>query len=451
MSQLSYRKKRYITYAILTLFIFITPFITINGNHLLLLSFVKMEFHFLGTAYAIQELYIMPFLLMILFIGILATTAIGGRIWCGWACPQTIFRVIYRDLIESKLLNLRRIKDKQKEIDYSKPINQVKKLLGISIFSTLCIIMASNFMWYFVPPEDFFPALLNPLDHYYLYMFIISITLFLVYDIVFTKEHFCTYICPYSRIQTVLYDDNTIQAVYNKNRGGHIYNSNNEKSILNVKQWENSEECTTCESCVSVCPTHIDIRKGMQLECINCLECVDACTTVMGRLGKPSLVTWSSDNEIHHNKKRVLASRNNILYGLVISLCIAFIILFSGQKEPLLINVNKTTQLYKIEPNKSVVNNYTVLLQNRQTQPYSFTAKVVDEENFEIKRFNSIRLNPDQQRRTVLLIRAKNRLFISDKKDSALKIKVIFYAKENPTIQLEKEIAFIYPRNALLK
>lgn len=111
---------------------------------MLLLSFDRMEFHFLGFAFEMQELYIMPFLLMILFIGIFAMTAIGGRVWCGWACPQTIFRVIYRDLLESKIFNLRRIKNKQKNIDYSKTENKIKKVLAIGIFGILALIISTN-------------------------------------------------------------------------------------------------------------------------------------------------------------------------------------------------------------------------------------------------------------------------------------------------------------------
>ena len=91
------------------------PFIQINGNQLFLLSFDKKQFHLYGNCFFdMQELYLMPFLLMLLFIGIFAITSIGGRAWCGWTCPQTIFRVIYRDLIESTLLKLRRIKNKKK-------------------------------------------------------------------------------------------------------------------------------------------------------------------------------------------------------------------------------------------------------------------------------------------------------------------------------------------------
>ena len=134
---MSYSKKRYFTYFFITLFIIIVPFITINNNHLLLLSFDKLQFHFLGIVYNVSELYVMPFLLMFLFIGIFAITSIFGRVWCGWGCPQTIFRVIYRDLIESTILDLRRIKNKQKEIDYNKKSNQVKKYIAIVLWSII--------------------------------------------------------------------------------------------------------------------------------------------------------------------------------------------------------------------------------------------------------------------------------------------------------------------------
>lgn len=298
---MSYSKKRYLIYFIITIFVMLTPFITVNENHLLLLSFERLQFHFLGVAYNVNELYVMPFLLMFLFIGIFAMTSIWGRVWCGWACPQTIFRVIYRDLIESTILDLRRIKNKQKEIDYKKKSNQFKKYLAIFLWIIISLVISSNFMLYFVPPEDFFKYLQDPLNHSFMIIFIISIALFLVYDIVFMKENFCVYICPYSRIQSVLYDDNTKQVTYDFNRGGKVY-ENGVQSIFKINQWKNSEECITCDACVKICPTHIDIRKGLQVECINCLECSDACNSVMGKLGKPSLINWGSTNKVLNNK-----------------------------------------------------------------------------------------------------------------------------------------------------
>ena len=172
---MSYTKKRYLVYIFITAFTLILPFITIDGNHMLLLSFDKLQFHFIGFVYNVNELYVMPFLLMFLFIGIFAMTAIFGRVWCGWACPQTIFRTIYRDLIENTILDLGRIRNKQKEINYSKRSNKIKKYISIFLWIIISIVIATNFMWYFVPPEDFFVYMQDPLNHSFMIIFILSI------------------------------------------------------------------------------------------------------------------------------------------------------------------------------------------------------------------------------------------------------------------------------------
>lgn len=447
---MSYSKKRYITYAVITIFTLVIPFITINGNHMLLLSFDKLQFHFVGFVFNMNELYVMPFLLMFLFIGIFAMTAMFGRVWCGWACPQTIFRVIYRDLIESWLLDLRRIKNKQKEIDYSKHSTKIRKYIAIGLWSLLSFVASINFMWYFVPPEDFFEYIQNPEDHFYLYMFIISIALFLIYDIIFMKEDFCTFVCPYSRIQSVLYDDDTKQVVYNTNRGGDIY-ENGAKSIFDVKQWMANEECTTCEACVKVCPTHIDIRKGLQVECINCLECSDACTTVMGKLGKPSLIDWGSTNSVLKDKINSIFSKRNIVYMASLALCIVLAIFFASKKEHFLVNVNKTTKLYKIEANGLVSNNYILTLHNTRNEPLNLNIELLDKKNFEVKRFKQTKLRAKQRLKTVLILRTKQKLFLSNEKNTALKTKIKVFDKNNPEINLIREVSFIYPRNDLIK
>lgn len=447
---MTYSKKRYITYILITIFTIALPLITINGNHLLLLSFDKLEFHLLGVVFNMNELYVMPFLLMFLFIGIFAMTAIFGRVWCGWACPQTIFRVIYRDLIETTILDLRRIKNKQKDINYNKTSNQIKKYISLILWGILCVIIAINFMLYFVASEDIISYLQNPKEHFFLYMFIISIAVFLFYDIVFMKENFCTYVCPYSRIQSVLYDDDTKQIVYDTNRGGTIY-ENGAKSIFDVKQWSNNQECTTCEACVRVCPTHIDIRKGLQVECINCLECSDACSTVMGKLGKESLISWGSTNTVINKNIKSIFSKRNIVYIASLILCIALAGFFGSKKEHFLLNINKTTNLYRIQEDGAVRNNYILTIHNTSKEAYTFDMKLEDNENFKIKRFNERKVNPSKRVKTVLLIETKKRLFLSDIKDTALKIKVIAYAKENPEINITKEVSFVYPRNDLLK
>ncbi|MCT7610840.1 cytochrome c oxidase accessory protein CcoG [Aliarcobacter butzleri] len=443
-----YRYRRYFGYILATIVALSLPFIKINENQIFLLSFDKKQLHLLGIAFDMQELYLMPFLLMLLFLGIFAVTSLGGRAWCGWACPQTIFRVIYRDLIESKLLGLRRIKNKQKEPDLSKAENKVKKIIGILIWACLAVLAASNFMWYFVPPDDFFAYLQDPSEHLFLIGFVLAIAGFLVYDVVMLKEDFCVYICPYSRVQSVLYDNNTYQAIYSTNRGGNIYNEKKEKMVFKLKDLASSEnECTTCESCVTVCPTHIDIRKGLQLECINCLECVDACTQVMGKLGKPSLVQWSSTNAIKYNTPTKFVRKSTIMYFVALLIVISLLFVMGGEKEHMLLNVNKTTELYKVKEDKVVTNNFLLLFQNTESQTLTYDLEVVDNPDIKITRFEPFTLSPGKLAKKVVILET-NKILVSDNtKDTPITITLKAYAKENPEkVVVYRKATFIYPR-----
>ena len=453
LNKTPFRIRRYIGYVIATTIALSLPFIRINDNHVFLLSFDKKQLHLLGTAFDMQELYLMPFLLMLLFLGIFAVTSLGGRAWCGWACPQTIFRVIYRDLIEATLLGLRRIKNKQKDPDLSKTENKIKKVVGILIWFCLALIAASDFMWYFIPPEDFFAYLQNPTEHFFLIGFVLCVAGFLVYDVIFLKENFCVYICPYSRVQSVLYDNDTYQAIYSNNRGGRIYNDHKEKVIFKTKDFtDTASECTTCESCVTVCPTHIDIRKGLQLECINCLECVDACTQVMGKLGKPSLVQWSSTNTVVNNIPTKMLRKSTIMYFVALSLVLALLFVMSGEKEHMLLNVNKTTELYKVKDNGVVINNFILLFQNTESVPLTYDLEVLDHPDIKITKFEPFTLNPGTLAKKIVFLETDKLLVNDNTKDTPITVTLKAYAKENPAkVVVYRKAVFIFPRADELK
>jgi cytochrome c oxidase accessory protein FixG len=449
-----YRIKRYWAYMMATTVALVTPFIQIGGNQIFLLSFDKKQLHLMGVAFDMQELYMMPFLLMFMFLGIFAVTAIGGRAWCGWACPQTVFRVIYRDLIESKILGMRRIKNKQKDPDYTKGSNGVKRVIAILIWFCLALLAAADFLWYFVPPTDFFTYMQNPMDHTYLLGFLLGVAGFLVYDVIFLKEDFCIYICPYSRVQSVLYDDDTIQAIYSEKRGGKIYNENHEKVIFKQKDVPEDMDCTACQSCVTVCPTHIDIRKGAQLECINCLECVDACTTVMGKLGKESLVQWSSTNEVKNGIKTKLIRGKTVMYAAALTIIVAMLFVMGGTKEYMLLNINKTTQLYKIKANNEVVNNFLLLFQNTQKDKYTYNIEVIGEyaNKIKIKRFTPFTLSHGKMAKKVIQLSTTQRLVDDATKDTPITVTLKAYAVENPEkVFVLRKAVFIYPRADKLK
>jgi cytochrome c oxidase accessory protein FixG len=460
-----YRIKRYWFYVAITIIALVLPWIKINGHHIFLLSFDHKKLELMGVQFDMQELYLMPFLLMLLFLGIFAITAVGGRAWCGWACPQTIFRVIYRDLFETKLLGLRKsIKNKQKEPDMSKPENKVKKAIAIALWSILAVIAAADFMWYFVPPEEFFQYIQHPADHPILVGFVVGIALFLIADIVFIKENFCIYICPYSRVQSVLYDDDTLMAIYDPIRGGEIYEGhgnerhkrvNSRKELLAL---DPDAECTACESCVKVCPTHIDIRKGLQLECINCLECVDACTQVMGALGKPSLVQWSSvrETEKHEGKTRIFRPKV-IAYFTVLTIVLIALFTMGSKKEHMLLNINKTTRLYKIvDPEKKIVeNDYVFLFGNTEDKPHTYYFEIEGplKDKLEIVRPKEpFKVSAGKKRKKVVVIRSKGELAHNTVKDQPLPVKIKAYAVDDKDrVVVERDTVFVYPRADLLE
>jgi len=464
-----WRIKRYYLYAIVTIIALVLPWIEVDGNHFFLLSFDKMKLHLAFIQFDMQELYLMPFLLMMMFLGIFGMTVMGGRVFCGWVCPQTVFRVIYRDLIETKLLGLRsRIKNKQKDPDMSKSENKVKKAIAITIWTVLALIAGADFMWFFVPPEDFIAYLGNPSEHMVMIGFIVGVAAFLVYDIVFLKENFCIYVCPYSRIQSVLYDDHTVMALYNEHRGGHIYDGH-EKKYSKQKEIVAAEphaECTACESCVTVCPTHIDIRQGLQLECINCLECVDACTTVMGKLGKESLVTWSSTYEIVEQKGKTQYFRAKVLAYMGILVALAIMVgVMGSKKEHMLLNINKETRLYStkaLDNGKVQVDNaYIFLLQNTQNEPMKYYFEVLPPKGMEgkiriSKPTKPFTVTPGYKKKKIVILSTTDILVDDARKDTVIPIQIRAYAldkdgKQSKKIVVFRNSTFVFPKADILK
>ncbi len=461
-SWIPYRIQRYWFFVGATVVALALPWIKIDGNHIFLLSFDHKKLHLAGTVFDMQELYLMPFLLMLLFIGIFAATVVGGRAWCGWACPQTIFRVIYRDLIETKILGLRkRISNKQKEPDFSTTENKIKKVLGILLWSLVALVAAADFIWFFVPPEEFFGYLMDPDEHMTFLGFFLGIAFFLIIDVVFLKEDFCVYICPYSRVQSVLYDDDTIMAIYDVKRGGEIYHGHgNEKAKQFSKQKEllsvePNAECTTCESCVTVCPTHIDIRKGLQLECINCLECVDACTQVMGSLGKESLVRWSSEKEALRYEGKTNYFRTKVIaYFVVLVMILVALFVMGSEKEHMLINVNKGMRLYKVIDNGVVQNDYLFLIQNTEADTHTFTFEVVNNDKIRIVRPQDpkITIEAGKKSKMVVILETSEQLAKSNT-DVSIPVKIKAYAIDDKSkkIVIYRDLVFTYPKFDQLK
>ncbi|WP_103641412.1 cytochrome c oxidase accessory protein CcoG [Campylobacter concisus] len=434
---LSYAKRRYIFFACITLFVFVLPFIRVNDAQLFLLSFDKSRVDLFFTKFDMQELYLLPFLFIILFLSIFFLTTLAGRVWCGWSCPQTIFRTIFRDLLQTKILKIRRnIQNKQNE-----PKEQIlKRALAVGIWCILALIISANFLWYFVPPLDFFAYLKEPSEHGVLLAFWLVIATWLVYDVVILKENFCIYVCPYARVQSVMFDNDTIQVIYNQKRGGVIYNGKEKFK----KPKEEGALCTGCEACVRICPTHIDIRKGMQLECINCLECSDACAKVMKHFDESSLIEWRSINSIKEQKRVKILRFRTVAYLVILGIVLTAGVLMSGKKESMLLNINRTSELYKILGENEVENSYVFLVQNTQNKEHAFYFEV-DDKNIEISRPNKpFILKAGAKQRVIVTLKSKNEN-LSDK-DLLKHINIKAYATDEPAISVQRQSTFIYPK-----
>ncbi|WP_149722499.1 cytochrome c oxidase accessory protein CcoG [Campylobacter concisus] len=434
---LSYAKRRYIFFACITLFVFILPFIRINDAQLFLLSFDKSRVDLFFTKFDMQELYLLPFLFITLFLSIFFLTTLAGRIWCGWSCPQTIFRTLFRDLLQTKILKIRKnIQNKQNE-----PQGQIlKRALAVGIWYVLALIIAANFMWFFVPPFDFLAYISEPSEHKILLAFWLSIAAWLVYDVVILKENFCVYVCPYARVQSVMFDSDTIQVIYNQKRGGVIYEGREKFK----KPKEEGALCTGCEACVRICPTHIDIRKGMQLECINCLECSDACAKVMGHFNESSLIEWRSINSQNKNKKVKIFRFRTVAYLVILCATLVAAALMSGKKESMLLNINRTSELYKVLDQDEVENSYVFLVQNTQSKDHKFYFEI-DDKSIEISRPNKpFTLKAGAKQKVIVTLKSKNEN--TSEKDLLKHINIRAYATDEPTISVQRASTFIYPK-----
>lgn len=434
-----YHKKRFWFFGIFTAISLLIPWVKIGDGHIFLLSFDKKQLHLLGTIFDMQEFYLMPFLLMFFFLFIFFITVLGGRVWCGWGCPQTIFRVIYRDLIQGVLLGLRKRRNKQNKLKGE----FVKRAIAFVIWSFLAFVAASNFTWFFVPPEDYLVYLQNPAGHSVLVTVLAILTLFLIYDVVKLKEDWCSYVCPYVRMQSTLYDHDTIYTIYNNKRGGKIYDGDTK---LWSKPPAEEDECTGCEACVKVCPTGIDIRKGLQMECINCLECVDACTAVMGKLGKKSLVNWDSNRSYFDGNPTKYLRPKTIGYGVIMIGIVIALFIMGGNKEHMLLNINKSNSIYKVR-GSSVSNDYVFLFVNTDNKDHKYFFEVEGRDDIAISRPKyDFTVKAGQKTKKIVVLTTEQKIGANADTYTKLPLTIKAYAVDDKEkIVVTRKTVFVYP------
>jgi cytochrome c oxidase accessory protein FixG len=441
-----YHIRRYRGYIVITILALILPFIQIDGKQFFMLSFLHMEFHLLWSIYDMQELYLIPLGLVLFFLTLFVATALGGRVWCGWSCPQTLFRTIYRDFIQDKLLGLRKWKIKNKPPKLVKAKDKAKFALGFILFSSLMVLASANVLWYFVSPYEFFDIVLNrPAEHPILLLFWLGFAGFLIFDITYLGERFCKYICPYARIQSVLFDADTPIPIYDRVRGDNSDASRGAKNF--ESQRDSSGDCTGCEACVRVCPAGIDIRNGLQLACIACLECVDACAPVMDRLGKRNLISWSSEKVLSGEKVNLFRPRM-IMYVSLMVIMSGVLVYAGSSRDAALLNINRTTELYVIkEGGQRVDNHYTILVTNTDTKAHMFQLAIEGIDGIDIERpSGAFPVMPGDKVKKVLVLSTYDKLVDTDKRNTSVSFNLKAFSVEEPEkISVTRRAVFLFP------
>jgi len=256
-----------------------------------LVDFPGRRFYFFFIELWPDELYYVTGLLILAALALFLVTALFGRLWCGYACPQTVWTDLYiavERLVEG---------DRNKRIKLAKAPWTASKIAKKGVKHALWILIAAAtggaWVFYFHDAPTIFPQIFTGAAPFSVYLFIGVLT-FTTYMLAGSmREQVCTYMCPWPRIQAALVDEETLQVTYKRDRGEP--RGPHKKG----ETWEGRGDCVDCKACVAACPMGIDIREGAQLECINCALCIDACDDVMKRVGRPiRLIGYDTDENI---------------------------------------------------------------------------------------------------------------------------------------------------------
>jgi cytochrome c oxidase accessory protein FixG len=334
------------------------PWIKISGHPFMLFNFFERKFIVFGVAFGPQDFFIfaLGFVSMIIFVVLF--TAIYGRIFCGWICPQTVFmEMVFRKIeywIEGDA-------GKQKALN-AQPMNGIKFVKKASkqlIFIAIAVLIGNTFMAYIVGIDDTLKIVSHsPFDHItgFIAVMVFSGVFYFVFS--YFREQACTIVCPYGRLQGVLLDQNSIVVAYDYVRG-------EPRGKLDRDNPNANGDCIDCHLCVAVCPTGIDIRNGTQLECVNCTSCIDACDSIMDRIEKPKgLIRYDSMRGIKEKRKFKVTPRI-ILYSILLVALLSIFGTLLATRADMKVNVLRSPgKIFQEMPEEKISNLYHLKMVN---------------------------------------------------------------------------------------
>ena len=280
-------------------FLVLAPIIRINGNPLMLFDIAHRHFYIFGISIWAQDTNILALMMAVIVVSIVLFTVVYGRVWCGWACPQTLFMEMVFRRIEYLFDGNHRGGNHKKSTGF-------KALLKHMVFFIISMVITNVFIMWLMGPEGLLDLMKSPIkDNVLIFTVMLGLSIFYYWIYAHFREQVCTMICPYGRMQGVLLDSKSIAVIYDYKRG-------------EPRGAKSEGDCIDCKQCVKVCPTGIDIKNGTQLECINCTACIDECNSVMRKIKKPKgLIRYDSHHGVESGK-RVLGGTRTYAYTAVL-------------------------------------------------------------------------------------------------------------------------------------
>lgn len=358
-----FRDLRNRVYAVLLIVFLALPWIKINGLQAVLIDIPNRRFELFGMLFLAHDTPLLFFLLALAVLAIALSTAVWGRLWCGWACPQTVFiDAVYRRIeiwIEGDYIARRKLaKD---PMSFYKLRIYATKWFAYFVVSSL---FAHSFIAYFTGSDNLLQMIRhNPNENWSYFVIVTFVTALLLFDFGWFREQFCIIMCPYGRFQSVLMDPQSLVVGYNATRG-----EPRKSSDVAKEQWG---DCVSCNRCVQVCPTGIDIRNGLQMECVACTACIDACDEIMAKVKKPQgLISYQGTLNLKESFLRPRVMAYSLLMHLLASLFAYNLI----TREPFHITVLRAKDTpYQVLPEDKVLNHFKAHLLNQSRQEAEFT------------------------------------------------------------------------------
>ncbi len=397
-----FNRRRIVAYFLIALFTLL-PYIPINGKPAILLDILNREFTILGYTFLPTDTLPLALFALSVLISIFLLTALFGRVWCGWACPQTVYMEYVFRPIERLFEGTAGRGGTAK-----RAVAGWRKVARIVVYFLISFYLAHTFLAYFVGVANLRQWVFgSPLDHPVAFLVVMAVTGLMMFDFVYFREQLCIVACPYGRLQSVLLDRQSLIVTYDESRG-------EPRGKHKPKEGESRGDCIDCEMCVSTCPTGIDIRDGLQLECIHCAQCIDACDAIMTKVNKPTgLIRYSSQEAVEEGRRRLFRPRV-ILYPAVLAVLFTALLVTLTTKSEVDASVLRSAgALHTISEGK-VVNRLRLKLTNRTDRAATYTVAVVDEPRITLRLTEKqLTVEPGRIHRVGLIVYAEPELFVN--------------------------------------